>query len=98
VVVDLKDYRTTDGLTLPHRMEMQLDLGMSEKERQQMQQMMEQLKAMPERQRKQMEKMMGDRMDMIAKMAASEPVVVEVPSVKVNVPIPGDIFASLSGD
>jgi hypothetical protein len=93
VVVDLTDYRVTDGLTLPYRMETQIDIAMSEKERQQMQQMMQQLKAMPERQRKQMEKMMGDRMDTMTRMVSGEPIVVEVRSVKVNTEIPAGVFS-----
>lgn len=92
VTINLKNYNTTDGLTLPHRMEIQLATNMSEQQRQKMKQMMQQMENMPEQQRKQMERMMGNQMDMMKRMLSGEPVVVEVQSVKVNTEIPQGIF------
>ncbi|PSQ95349.1 MAG: hypothetical protein BRD55_10810 [Bacteroidetes bacterium SW_9_63_38] len=92
VTVNLKNYTTTDGLTLPHRMEIQFDLNMSEQQRQQMKQMMEKMKNMPEQQRKRMQEMMGGQMDMMKQMMSDEPLVVEVQSVSVNAQLPDDVF------
>jgi hypothetical protein len=92
VTVNMRNYTTTDGLTLPHRMEVQVQMDMSEKQRKQMEQMMEKMETMPEQQRKQMEKMMGDRMEMMKGMMSGDPVVVEVQSVQVNVDLPEGTF------
>lgn len=98
VVVDLKDYRTTDRLTLPHRMEMQVNLALSDEERREMEHMMEQLRSLPEQQRKQMEKMMGESMNMVTGMMSGEPIVIEVQSVKVNTELPPGTFADSAND
>jgi len=92
VTINLKNYTTTDGLTLPHRMEIQLATNMSEKQRQQMQQMMQKMENMPAQQRKRMEQMMGQQMEMMKQMMSGEPIVIEVQSVKVNTEIPQGIF------
>lgn len=92
VTIDMKNYQTTDGLTLPHRMEMQFDADISEQQRQQMKKAMEQMENMPEQQRKQMENMMGDQMEMMKQMMAGEPIVVEVQSVQVNTELPDGVF------
>jgi hypothetical protein len=92
VTINLTNYQTTDGLTLPHRMEMEFKMNISEKQRQQMEQMMKQMENMPAQQRKQMERMLGDKMDMMKRMMSGDPVVIEVQSVKVNTEIPSGIF------
>jgi len=93
VIVDLKDYRTTDGLILPHRMEMRFDVSLSDRERREMEAMLRQLESMPEEQRKHMEEMMGDGMNMMQGALSGEPVVVEVRSVTVNTELPIGVFA-----
>jgi len=93
VTINMTNYQTTDGLTLPHRMEIQVEMNMSEQERKQMEQAIAQMKNMPEQQRKQMERMMGDKMEMMKQMMSGEPIIVEVQSVKVNVDLP-DEFSS----
>jgi len=92
VTINFKNYRTTDGLTLPYRMEIALTTDMSAQQREQMRQMMQQMENMPEQQRKQMEKMMGQQMDMMKRMLSGKPIAVEVQSVKVNTEIPDGIF------
>lgn len=92
VTVNFKNYETTDGLTLPHRMEIQLATNLSDAQRQQMQQMMKQMEQLPAQQRKQMEKMMGNQMEMMKQMMSGEPIVIEVQSVQVNTAIPNGIF------
>lgn len=92
VTINMMNYQTTDGLTLPHRMEIQVEMNMSEKQRKKMEQAMAQMKNMPEQQRKQMEKMMGNKMEMMKQMMSGEPIVVEVQSVKVNGELPDGVF------
>lgn len=92
VTINMTNYQTTDGLTLPHRMEIQVAMNLSEKERRQMEQAMAQMKNMPEQQRKQMEKMMGSQMKMMEQMMSEEPVVIEVQRVQVNVDLPEGMF------
>jgi hypothetical protein len=92
VTIDMKNYQTTDGLTLPHRMEMQFDANLSDQQRQQMKKAMEQMENMPEEQRKRMEKMMGDQMEMMKQMMSGDPIVVEVQSVQVNTELPDGVF------
>lgn len=92
VTINLKNYTTTDGLTLPHRMEIHLDANISEKQRQQMKQAMQKMENMPEQQRKQMEKMMGGQMDMMKQIMSGDPITIEVQSVKVNTDIPEGVF------
>lgn len=88
VTINMSNYQTTDGLTLPHRMEIQFDLDMSEQQRKQMKQAMAKMENMPEQQRKQMQNMMGGRMEMMKQMMSGEPMVVEVQDVQVNVELP----------
>lgn len=92
LTINLKNYETTDGLTLPHRMEMQFDMAMSDEQRQQMKEVMKKMEDMPEQQRRQMEKMMGDQMETMTQMMSGDPVVVEVQSVQVNSDLPDGIF------
>lgn len=92
VTINLKNYQTTDGLTLPHRMEIQLDANLSEAQRQKMKQAMKQMENMPEQQREQMEKMMGSQMDMMRQLMSGDPIVIEVQRVEVNADIPEGIF------
>jgi len=92
VTVNMMNYQTVDGLTLPHRMEIQVQTNMSEQQRQQMEQAMARMKNMPEQQRKQMEKMMGSQMEVLKQMMSGDPVVVEVQSVEVNVELPEGMF------
>ena len=92
VVIHFRNYQTTDGLTLPHRMEIQLNANISDAQRQQMQQMMKKMEQLPEQQRKQMENMMGGQMDMMKQMMSGDPIAIEVQSVQVNTDIPDGIF------
>jgi hypothetical protein len=92
VTIDMKNYKTTDGLTLPYRMEFQVDMNMSEQQRKQMKMMMQKMENMPEQQREQMKKMMGGQMEMMKQMMSGDPIVVEVQSVKVNVELPEGMF------
>ncbi len=92
VTVNFTNYQTTDGLTLPHRMEIQVATDMSEEQRRQMQQMMEKMEQLPEQQRKQMEKMMGNQMEMMKQVMSGEPIAIEVQSVQVNVDLPDGVF------
>jgi outer membrane lipoprotein-sorting protein len=98
VTVNLSDYRTVDGLTLPWTMEMKTNLGASltPEQRKELEAMRTKLKNMPERQRKIMERMMGDQMEQLEKMASGEPTVIEVKNVSVNPPIPDDVFGGNS--
>jgi hypothetical protein len=90
MTMNLKDYRTADGLTMPWIMEMQAE--MSEAQRQQMQQLKQQMEQMPEQQRKRMEQMMGDQMKRMEAMAGGEPMVIRVQSIAVNTDLPDGIF------
>ena len=92
VTIALRDYRTTDGLTLPYRMEFQLEMEMSEQQRAQMEQALKQMENMSDQQRQMMQKMMGGQMDMMRQMMSGEPIVVEVQRVDVNTEIPEGIF------
>jgi len=87
MTMNMKDYRTVDGVSLPFRMEMITD--MSDEQRQQMEQMKQQLESMPEAQRERMQKMMGDQME---KLMNNEPIVIEVQEVVVNGDIPEGVF------
>ena len=98
MTIDYTDYRTVDGLTLPYVMEMVMDLGMSEDQRRQLQQLQEKLEQMPEQQREQMKRVMGKQFEQMQKMMAGEPTTVEVQSVRVNVGIPEGIFAETNSD
>jgi hypothetical protein len=92
ILINMTDHRTTDGLTLPHRMEIQFDMNMSEEQRKQMEQMMAKLEKLPDQQRAQMEKMMGNQMEMMKQVMSGDPVVIEVLSVEVNTALPEGMF------
>jgi len=92
VTINMRDYRTTDGLTLPHRMEFLIDMEMSDQQRAQMEQALKQMDNMSEQQRKQMQKMMGGQMEMMRQMMSGEPIVVEVQRVEVNTELPEGVF------
>lgn len=92
VTINLRDYRTTDGLTLPYRMEFQIEMDLSEQQRAQMEQALKQMDSMSDQQRQMMQKMMGGQMDMMRQMMSGEPIVVEVQRVEVNGEIPEGIF------
>jgi outer membrane lipoprotein-sorting protein len=92
ITVDLTDYRTVDGLTLPYRTEIQVDMDLSEQERKQMEQALKQMENMPKQQRSQMQGMMGGQMDMIKQMMSGEPIRVDVQDVTVNTELPDDVF------
>lgn len=87
MTMDMKDYRTVDGVSLPFRMEIRMDV--SEEQRKQMEQMKKQMENMPEAQRESMEKMMGDQM---RRLMNDEPIVITVTEVVVNGPIPYGVF------
>lgn len=93
VTVNMMDYNTVDGLTVPYRMEIQYEMDMSKKQKDQMRAMMKKMEDMPAQQREQMKRMMGgEQMDMMKQMLSGDPVVVEVQDVQVNVPLPDDVF------
>ena len=92
VTIHMRDYRTVDGLTLPYRMEFQVNMNLSDEERRQMEQALEQMENMPEQQRRMMEKVMGDQMDTMKQMMGGDPIVVEVQNVQVNTGIPEGVF------
>ena len=87
MTMNMKDYRTIEGVSLPFRMEMITE--MSDEQRQQMEQMKEQMEGMPEAQRKRMEQMMGDQLN---NLMNNEPIVIEVTEVVVNGDIPEGVF------
>ncbi len=96
MTITLSDYRTIDGLTVPFRMEIKTDLSdaLSDQERKQMEQLQAQMEQMPEQQRKQMERMLGkEQLKQLQAMMSGKPTVIEVQDVKVNVPLPDDVFA-----
>ena len=92
VTVNMSDYRTVDGLTLPYRLELQFDMDLSDRQRRQMEKALKKMENMSEQQRKQMESMMGGQMEMMKKMMTGEPMVVEVQDVQVNVDLPEGTF------
>ena len=96
VSVDLNDYQTVSGLTLPWRMEMKTNLNesMSPQQKQQLQEMKKQMEQMDEEQRKMMKRMMGDQMKQLERMMAGEPTVITVQNVTVNQPLPDGVFGS----
>ncbi len=98
MTINYRDYRTVDGLTLPYVMEMSMDLGMSEEQRRQLEQMQEKLEQMPEQQREQMKRVMGKRFEQMQNMIAGTPTSIEVQSVRVNDGIPEGIFADDDGN
>ena len=96
------DYRTTDGLTMPWRMEMRmedLNASMSPEDREQaresLAQLDEQMKEMSDRQRRMMERMMKGKMDKLRKIVEEGTIEfnIQVQDVKVNTAIPDDVFA-----
>ncbi len=92
VMVNMKDYRTIDGLTLPYRMEFQFEMDLSDKEKKQMAMMIQKLENMPDQKSERMKRMMGDQIDMMKQMLSGEPMVIEVKDVKVNTEIPAGVF------
>jgi uncharacterized membrane protein len=67
----LSDYRTTDGFTTPFRMAMTMqgmEGQMSDAEREEARQQLEQARQMPPEQRQMMERMMGDRLEKLEQM------------------------------
>ena len=88
VTVDLESYTTTDGLTLPHRMEIHLDANISAEQCQKMNRMTKSLESPSEQKRKQMENMMGGQMEMMKQIMAGEPITIAVQSVMVDTNIP----------
>jgi len=92
VTVNMKNYQTVDGLTLPYRMEFQFNMDMSEKEKKKMAMMIQRLENMPEKDSDRMKQMMGSQVDMMKQMLSGEPIVVEVKNVQVNTEIPAGVF------
>lgn len=95
--MNFTDYRTVEGLTIPYVMEMQMDLGMSEQQRRQLEKLKKKLEQMPEQQREQMKSMMGDQFEQLQKMGTGEPMTINVQSVRVNEGIPEGIFDDSGG-
>jgi hypothetical protein len=87
MTIDLLDYRTVDGLSVPYRMEFQTELSPQQK------QQMNQLKNLPKSQRDQMKQMMGvEQFERFERLMDGKPMVVTVTDVKVNAPIPDGVF------
>lgn len=95
------DYRTTDGLTLPWRMEMKmenLNASISPEEREQARQSLEEMEArmeqLSEEQRQMMEGMMKSQLEQLRTILDEGAInfMVEVQSVTVNAPLPDDAF------
>ncbi len=84
VTIDLKNYTTTDGLTLPHRMEIHLDANISDEQRRKMTQAMQKMESLPEQQR--------DQMEMMKQIVSGDPITIDVQNVKVNAGIPEGVF------
>lgn len=90
----MRDYRDVQGVVHPFRMDVSVEGmsgGMSEQDRQQMKQAMEQMKNMPEQQRQMMEQMMGDQLEQMEQMLATGAMdfSVEVKEIRVNEGPPG---------
>ncbi|MFP4228277.1 MAG: hypothetical protein ACLFTE_05545 [Salinivenus sp.] len=92
VTINLRDYRTEQGLTIPYETELSMDMNISEEQQRQMEQLKEKMAEMSERQRDQMKSMMGDKFEKMQDMMAGEPMTTTVRSVKVNEGIPEGIF------
>ncbi|PSQ95350.1 MAG: hypothetical protein BRD55_10815 [Bacteroidetes bacterium SW_9_63_38] len=92
VTVNMKDYQTVDGLTLPYRMEFQFNMDMTEEEKKKMAMMIKRMENMPEEESERMKQMMGSQIDMMKQMLSGDPIVVEVQDVKVNTEIPAGVF------
>lgn len=92
VTVNMKNYQTVEGLTLPYRMEFQFNMDMSEKEKKKMSMMIQRMENMPEEKSERMKQMMGNQVEMMKRMLSGDPIVVEVKNVKVNTEIPPGIF------
>lgn len=96
MTITFSDYRTVDGLTVPFRTEIQTNVAesLSDEQRKQIQKLQEQLEQLPEAQREQMKKMMGEeQLKQLQAMMSGKPSVIEVQDVKVNVPLPEDVFS-----
>lgn len=87
MTMNMKDYRTVDGVALPFQMEMITEI--SAEQRQQMEQMKQQMESMPKAQRERMQQMMGDQME---KLMNNEPIVITVTEIVVNGDIPEGVF------
>lgn len=92
ITVDMQDYQTVEGLTLPYTMEFHFDMDMSEKQKKQMAMVIQKMENMPEKDSKRMKRMMGDQLDMMKRIVSGEPMLVEVQDVKVNTEIPAGVF------
>jgi hypothetical protein len=94
VTLNLSNYKTVDGLTLPWRMEMQTNLNetMTPQQKQRLEAMKKQMEQMDEKQRKMMKRMMGDQMKQLERMMSGKPTVITVQNVTVNEPLPEGVF------
>jgi hypothetical protein len=97
VSIDMTDYRNVQGLLVPYRTTMEisgLQAMIDPEMRAQLQQMEEQLAALPPEQREMMERMMGAQLDQLRQMAAgggdAMSVEVTVSDVRVNSGPPGE--------
>lgn len=94
VVINFEDYRTTEGLTLPWRMTMQMNMDMSEEQRQKMKKTMEQLENLPESQREMIKNQLPMSFERMQRILSGEPTIIEVKDVRVNEGIPQGVFDS----
>jgi len=94
VVVDFEDYRTTKGITLAWRTTMQMNMDMSEEQRQKMEKMVTQIENLPEGQREMMKKQMPVSFERIRQIMSGDPITIAVKDVHVNTDIPEGTFDS----
>lgn len=90
ITIDMLDYRTVDGLSIPHRMEFMPELP--EEQKQQMRQMLDRIDQLAPERREQAMQMMGGGMEQMKNLLNGDPIVVEVNAVRVNADIPDGIF------
>jgi len=90
MTIDMLDYRTVDGLSVPYRMEFLTELPAAQK--QQMQAMLDRLDQLAPERREQAMQMMGGGMEQMKNLINGDPIVMEVTAVRVNADIPDGIF------
>ncbi len=99
--IRFQDYRNIEGMNMPFKTVMEMegfDSAISEEEREEarksMEELRQQLDAMPQQQRKMMENMMGPQLRQLEKMLQGEmfEIVIETQEVKVNTGLTDDLF------
>ncbi len=99
--IRLDDYRNVEGMWIPYRTTMIMEIGeellgpeQREEAQRQLAQMETQLEQMPEQQRDMMEQMMGNQLDQLRQMLDGERMewTIHVEEVKVNTGLPDHLF------